>query len=127
MGFWQRPLPSPKVVFQILKVEWGEVGTNSLAYPPLALGSVQATGEAEPVTVMFSSDPPVGKMCQPAVSLPPPRLLTAPVSQRAGLGTCSPWVEPHQPHNQNVPRPVTNLGCKTGTSGLHDGRVYAGT
>lgn len=94
MGFWQRPLPSPKVFFQILKVKWGEVGTNSLAYPPLALGSVQATGEAEPVAVMFSSDPPVGKMCQPAVSLPPPRLLTAPVSQKAGLGTCSPGWSP---------------------------------
>lgn len=78
MGFWQRPLPSPKVVFQILKVEWGEVGTNSLAYPPLALGSVQATGEAEPVTVMFSSDPPVGKcvsllsLCHPPGSSRPP-------------------------------------------------------
>lgn len=82
MGFWQRPLPSPKEVFQILKVEWGKVGTNSLAYPPLALGSVLATGEAEPVTVMFSSDPPAGKMCQPAVSLPTPPGSSWPLNPR---------------------------------------------
>lgn len=118
LGLRQRPLPSPKVVLQILKAEWGEVGANALAYPPLALGSVLATGEAEPVAVMFSTDPPAGENASVCCLHASPRLLMAPPPQKAGLGPCNPWVEPHQPHEQNLPMPVTNLGCQTGTSGL---------
>lgn len=86
MEFRHRPFPSLKVVLQILKLEWGEVGANSLAYPPLALGSVLATGEAEPVTVVFSSDPPAGEIVSAYGLFASPRFLMAPTSQKAGLG-----------------------------------------
>lgn len=75
MGFWQWPLPSPKVLLQILKAEWGEVRTDSLAYPPLALGSVLATGEAEPVPVVFSSNPPAGDNVSACCLFATPRFL----------------------------------------------------
>lgn len=74
-GLWQWPLPSLKVFLQILKAEWGEVRTNSLAYPPLALGGVLATGEAELVSVVFSSDPPARHNVSVCCLFAPPRLL----------------------------------------------------
>lgn len=55
-------------------------------------------------------------MRQPAVPLLPPGSSPA---QKAGVGPCDLCVEPHQPHDQNIPKPVTDLGCKTGTFGLH--------
>lgn len=114
-GFWQRPLPSLKVFLQILKAEWGEVRANPLAHPPLALGSVLAAGEAELVPVMFSSNPPAGHNVSAAVSASP-----APLHPEGRPRPNLPpelWVEPHQLHDANIPRPVTDLGCKTGTLG----------
>lgn len=50
-------------------------------------------------------------MCQSAVSL-------LPLASLHHLAPCDLWVELHQLHAQNTPRPVTDLGCKTGPFGL---------
>lgn len=86
-GFWQRPLPSLKVFLQILKAEWGEVWTDALAYPPLAMGSVLAPGEAELVSVVFSSDPPAGHKVSACCLFASPRLLYSPEGRPRPLGS----------------------------------------
>lgn len=94
LGFRVRPLPGREVAPQVLAAERREVGAQPPADPPLALGRVPASGAAELVPVVLSSDPPARR------------------GQRAASGPGQPWVQ-----SWAVPGAARGPACDGGQGG----------